>query len=173
MNGELKTELRIPDLWYDFYARVLPGAAFVAALKVLVFHNQAIPEVREIVLLIFAGYFCALMTQPVASRLTGRIEDTVELYEAPNKDRLYIRKVQAKLGRTSRESMILSKMHGEVVFFIQLFVLGTLFLIIQLVRCSTEMLGWNIVAVLAFILAALEVASRRLKRAIDYNASTV
>jgi hypothetical protein len=85
MNGVIKTELNIPDLWYDFYARLLPGAAFVTALW-LIFQKD-LPDWKEIVLLAFASYFCGLIAQPIASRITVWIEYLIELLRKQDKDR--------------------------------------------------------------------------------------
>lgn len=173
MGNGIQTELKVPDLWYDFYARILPGSAFIAALRLLIFQNASIPEVREIIILVFAGYFCAILTQPIASQVSKQLEDLLEKKKAPNGDRLYIRKVQTKLGRTSRESMILSKMHGEVVFFIQLTILGIIFLIIQILFGHSNYIFWNIFFIVIFFIESCEVAYRRVKRAIDYEESTL
>jgi len=80
MGTEFKTELKIPDLWYDFYARFLPGAAFIAALRLIILKNNTfLPTTgMELFLLLFTGYFCALISQPLSSRLAIMINNFVE-----------------------------------------------------------------------------------------------
>lgn len=172
MSNGINAELKVPDLWYDLYARILPGSAFVAAVRFTIKKNDQLPDFREIFLLAIAGYFCALISQPVSSRIAMWLENFIEKRKSPNSDRLFIRKVQTKLGRTSRESMILSKMHGEIVFFIQLFVLAVVFLSLNFFFDLGGTIICNIVFIVVFPLGAIEVTLRRVERAIDYEQST-
>lgn len=173
MSNGINAELKVPDLWYDFYARILPGSAFVAVVRLTIIKNFLVPDFHEIFIIALAGYFCALLTQPLSSRIAIYIEGYIEKRKSPNKgDRLFVRRVQAKLGRTSRESMILSKMHGEIVFFIQLFVLGIVFLFLNFFFDLRFMIIWNILFIIFVSLGAFEVTSRRAERALDYDLST-
>lgn len=172
MNPEIKVELQVPDLWYDFYARVLPGTAFIAALRYVVLGTTSTPSVTEIIAILWMGYFSALLTQPLASRLTGWIERLAKTI-AGEPDRLYIRRVQEVLGSDSRKAMILSKMHGEVAFFVQLGLLTLLTLLAEsLAPSPRHPLGARalLFGALACAVLALDVAHRRLQRARDYSA---
>ncbi len=167
MSAEVSTEIRIPDVWYDFYARLVPGSVVVAAFYVLMCEKTIQPDGWEIVLILASGYVLSLFSQPISSRLTGGLHRLSEsIY---GKNRTYVREIQRKLGTTSRQSMILSKMHGEVTFFVQMFVLSLALLAIDKFGsvhwpAPLPALCWFIVA---FLVAAFEVALRRLKRAID------
>lgn len=165
MEHGVTTELKVPDLWFDFYARLLPGSAAVAAFRFLVLKKHDVPELREMALWAFGGYLIALLCQPLSSRITGWIEDKVE------KRRNRIREIQAKLGRDSREAMILSKMHGEVTFFTQLAVLALVLAAIQAIERPYGVPGllWNLLFAVLSIGGAREVAGRRFQRAKDYE----
>src|SRR5262245_17290860 len=121
---EIKTELKIPDLWYDFYARLLPGAAFVAAIYILWPGPLSWPEPFQAVILVAVGYVSALVSQPIASPLSHLIHWLVARRKA-----YYVESVAKKLN--PREASILDKMHGEVTFFTQCFVLTLVLLIAQ------------------------------------------
>lgn len=43
MGAELKAELNIPDLWFDFYARFLPGTTFVIIVRFFLLGYKNIP----------------------------------------------------------------------------------------------------------------------------------
>ena len=159
MSGELKADLQIPDLWYDFYARLLPGAVFVVAIRCYVFNNTTLPGAGEMFVLAAAGYLSGLLTQPLASRLTGAIERFAAWHRS--KERHYIGTVQQRLGESSRKSMILSKMHGEVAFFAQLGILSVVFGLLERAQYIPFILAPFALA------AAFEVALRRLQRAMD------
>jgi len=144
---------------------LLPGTAFAFAVRLFLFDQKNLPTLSELAVLALAGYFSALLTQPIASRIVGWIEDWAERKMAG--DLLYIRKVQEQLGSSSRRAMILSKMHGEVTFFVQLGVLSLLFLAVNALSAAgyAPCPWW---ALLIFVVAAgdaVDVAFRRVKRA--------
>lgn len=168
MGTEFKTELKIPDLWYDFYARFLPGAAFVAALRLIIFKNDTLPAtVMELFLLLFTGYFCALISQPLSSRLAIMINNFVEMIKKQNRG--FVKLTQHIHGRESRDSMILSKMNAELTFFVQLSVLSAVTLVLQLFLKPHGCLGIfiNLICIFIFIVEAVEVSFRRLSRALE------
>lgn len=168
MGANIETELKIPDLWYDFYARFLPGAAFITALRLIFFKNYHLPNVIELFLLLFAGYFCSLISQPLSSRLTILIENFAEHRKVLKKNQ-FVKMIQHKVGRESRDSMILSKMHAEVTFFVQLSVLSAVTLVLQIFQRPFGCLGIviNILCPIIFVIEAGEVSFRRLNRAMD------
>ena len=165
----VKVELRIPDLWFDFYARFLPGIAFVAAIRTLVVGNVKIPNAAELLVLAFGGFLFALISQPISSRLTKGVEYLAA--KTLKKEVEYVADVQRELGRSKRESMILSKMHGEVTFFCQLSVLSFAFQVIQATFPEPEhpWTLWMIVIAFVFIILAFEVAARRVQKAKKYS----
>lgn len=160
-------ELKVPDLWYDVYARLIPGTAFVGLSRLLILGKLDVPSATEVGILAAMGYAVALLTQPFASRLAGGVERLAEQRRKVN--RHHVRKIQATLGRGSREAMIISKMHGEVVLFCQLFLLAIVFVVVQLVRLPPHgrWLWWNAGFAVFCGIAAIEVATRRLDRALD------
>jgi len=165
----LKTKLKIPDLWFDVYARLLPGTAFVAAIRVLLLGNVEVPNGKELFVLAFAGYLFALITQPISSRLARLVWYLAD--KVTSEEVGYVDKVKQKLGRSTRESLILSKMHGEVTFFCQLSVLSVVYQVIQLTYRSTQQ-PWNpccIVITFVFVAFAFEVATRCVDKAKKYD----
>jgi len=174
---DIKTELRIPDLWFDFYARFLPGVAFVTTYRLVIRRDSSFPSgASEILCLAFIGYFCALITQPLASMFTGWIERFLENKLTPEKED-YVQAVSWYLSALLpneqqqagiRQAMILSKMHGETTFFVQLLVLGAFVFVLQFVSsfplCIYSII-FNFLCEILFLGGAFEVAYRRLIRA--------
>ncbi|MBI3193993.1 MAG: hypothetical protein HYZ34_05915 [Ignavibacteriae bacterium] len=169
MGTEIKSELKIPDLWYDFYARIIPGTAFTACVRVGILGYVNTPSFEEMVILVAIGYFVALLTQPISSRITKIIEDVMLTLAKRPKE--FFRTVQKSLGNSSRQVLILSKMHSEATFFIQLSNLSLVYLALEKLhgapRIST---GYGtVIATLIFALFAFEVTGRRIRRANDYD----
>lgn len=158
--AEIKAELKIPDLWYDFYARLLPGGVFVAAIFILWPGIPSWPTLLQTVILVAVGYVSALVSQPLSSPLSHLIHWLVA-----GRKRYYVESIAKKLNL--HEASILDKMHGEVTFFTQCFVLTRALLIAQLVprfeleqeRCLTS------VAAIVFLALAVITAIRRKWRA--------
>ena len=159
MSG-INAELKIPDLWYDFYARLLPGGLFVTAIYVLWPVPLDWPSPSKMVVLVAAGYVSALVSQPVASPLSHLIHWLVAGRKCHHVERI-------GKGLNPHEASILDKMHGEVTFFTQCFVLTLVLLIVQSVprfglqqeRCLTS------VAALVFLVLAVITSVRRKWRA--------
>ena len=159
-------ELRIPDIWFDFYARFLPGAGFVVAIRTQILKDSSIPNAMEFIVLAFGGYFCALLVQPFGSRLAGLVEFGATVVMRVSRD--CVSKIQSKIGRDKRESMILSKMHGEVTFFCQLAVLSIVVFVIALSKAILPS-PWHIGIPFVLVILAFEVAIRRVQKARKYE----
>jgi uncharacterized protein involved in cysteine biosynthesis len=157
---EIKAELNIPDLWYDFYARLLPGGLFVAAIYILWPGAPSWPTPLQAVILVAAGYVSALVSQPLASPLSHLIHWLVAGGEC-----YYVENIGKKLN--PHEVSILDKMHGEVTFFTQCFVLAVVLLIAQIVpRFNLEQeLCLTFVAAIGLLVLAAITAYRRKWRA--------
>jgi hypothetical protein len=110
MANGLHAELRVPDLWYDFYARLIPGTAFVFALRWSTQDEWAITGGVELILLLLADFFCGLVINPISSRLTGILEGRIE--QSKTGETHFIQKVQAEAGQDTRSAMILSNTNG-------------------------------------------------------------
>jgi hypothetical protein len=163
---DIKVELNIPDLWYDFYARLLPGAIFVAAIYILWPGDHSLPTALPTVMLLAAGYVSALVSQPIASELSLGIE-----WGVAKMKHFHVERIAQKL--TPHESQILSKMHGEVTFFTQCFVLSFVVLLLQLMPLfELKHRGWwwlTVLAAIVFVGLAALTASRRRRRADRMN----
>jgi hypothetical protein len=166
MAAEIKTQLNIPDLWYDFYSRFLPGTLFIAGLRILFLGNLSIPSLPEVLLLLGAAYITGLLSQPISSRIIGGVH-WLSRKLAKIDDPLYVKGVQMRLGSKSRPTMILSKMHGEVAFFVQLMLLSLILLGILYYNSKAVWYSFS-VPILPFIFA-IEVSHRRIQRAKEYD----
>ena len=158
-------DLKIPEIWYDVYARLLPGTAFVGALYFFFSNSPQMPNGIGFLIALFFGYFIALVAQPLSSEITRWLEGKVlKHYRA---EELYVEKIQKELDE--RQSMILSKMHGEITFFVQCMVLGIFLLIIRWFypqrQWTMESYIFHICFCDIFFIGAIEVACRRFKRA--------
>lgn len=165
MSDEIR-QLNIPDLWFDFYARLLPGTAFGGMVWIFGL-NKAISSVSDIAVIVTYGYLAALIIQPLGSILAHWVEYG---FERLNKhDGLYVKRMQKKLGADTRSAMILGKMHGEVTFFTQLAFLCIvyLFTVDNFLTPNAPPFGCCLLLslFLFFIASSCEVAYRRLTRA--------
>jgi hypothetical protein len=154
---EIKTELKIPDLWYDFYARLLPGTAFVGAIYVLWPGPPSWPDPLQTIVLVAVGYFSALVSQPLASPLSHLIHWLVA-----RRKRYYVESIGKKLS--PHEASILDKMHGEVTFFTQCFVLTLVLLIAQIMprlKLEQELCLTSIAAIVLLVLAVITAFRRK------------
>jgi hypothetical protein len=171
VSDTFKADLRIPDLWFDFYARLLPGCAFVATIYILAGCGRTgWPSATAAVILAAAGYFSASVTQPITSLATRALH----AWAAPgkiNKEKkwgfneraTYV--LELKQGLSRHEGEILSKMHGETTFFAQCGVLsGVLAVLMRFGPPSLSAYSWLLAAgaaVLFFLLGYLTARRRR------------
>jgi hypothetical protein len=169
MGADVKAELNIPDLWYDFYSRLLPGFLFVLGWRYFYFSITAIPTLDELILLFVIGYFCGLFSQPIASTIILLVFRLVEVFQKDKIEKYFIRTVQIKIGLETNASRILSKMHGEVAFFIQVFLLSIILFSSGLFLFKEKLSYYYLILPLLSFLLSLNVAYRRLKRAKEYN----
>jgi hypothetical protein len=164
MAADIKTELQIPDLWYDFYARFLPGSVFVFLTRLFVLGTPytSVPTVSELIVIAFASYLVGLLVQPSSSVVLKRVHKWAEKRNKVEEG--FVSRIQHELGSESNESKILSKMHGEVAFFMQLTILGVLFIALMIGNSRPD---WIYFAIHPFAstLCTLMVADRRVDRA--------
>jgi len=167
MGNSTIAELKIPDLWFDLYARLLPGTLFVAFIRVVVKEIITIPTIIELVLMIFFGFLCALVIQPFSSIITSKIQKFAEWKHDQKMEKDTVRKIQYKIGRDSRDSMIISKMHAEVTFFVQIALFVIISLFYQLIF-DEVIYSWlfYIITCIFFVFESYLVAKRRLLRAL-------
>jgi len=78
MSNNINTQLTIPDIWYDFYARLLPGLYFVFIARYTIQSGWNSPNTSEILIIFIAGYFSGLLFQPVASTVTNYVFSHVQ-----------------------------------------------------------------------------------------------
>lgn len=160
--------LKVPNPWYDVYARLLPGTAFVGALYYLFSTAPEMPNNIGVLVVLFCGYFSGMVTQPASSEITGFLQYIVAK-KIHREDEFYVEIIKKELDE--EQSMVLSKMHGETTFFVQCMVLGILLLLIRLfhpqVHGTPKAYVLHVCLCLFFLIAAVEVADRRLRRARD------
>jgi hypothetical protein len=161
MSANLNAELKVPDLWYDFYARFLPGALFVAIIYVLWPGRLTTPSGGEVAVLALASLIAGLVAQPVSSEITGEIHRRIALRVVHDED--YIDKQKPLDPRR-----ILGKMHAETTFFIQCAVLGFVLLLLQLfvtLESNWRTILCNLIAVVVFLVLGGDMSWRRVRRA--------
>jgi hypothetical protein len=66
----IKVDFNPPDVWYDFYARVLPGTTFAAYLFFVFSAKPDVPNGSGIIILLMVGYVAGFITQPLSTHLT-------------------------------------------------------------------------------------------------------
>jgi hypothetical protein len=159
---DIQTELKIPDLWYDFYTRLLPGSVFVAAIYIHWPCTPSWPTPLQTMILVAVGYVSALVTSPISSELSWGIHWLVA-----GRKRNYVEIITKKLN--PHEARILGKMHGEVTFFTQcsmltLLLWGAQFVFVPRYKLEQEPC-LTFVAVIVFLVLAILTASRRKRRA--------
>jgi hypothetical protein len=167
MSPDIQANLEIPDIWFDFLARLLPGISFVAIVWLGFLEKPTPTGLEAIVGLFFAGYIIGLVTSPASSRVAKLIEARVGKLPQGEKDRIkFIRKVQSKLGYSSRQALLISKMHAEVVFFVQLAIYSLLVISVEIYKSISfyPTIAITIALLPIFIVEAFEVASRRFER---------
>lgn len=189
MAAEVTTELKIPDLWYDFYATLIPGLVFIAAFRYYSLGYKYEPSGTELVILLIVAYVTGILVNPFSALLVTKIYNFLNPLRNNDDDRLknWVEDIQGRLGRESRDSLILSKMHGEVNLFIQLFLLTLIFgvtLVLLRAEKFREILpkfkfnghelnwyySWVVILIFAFFCfgAACSVVKRQVKRAKNY-----
>ena len=161
----IKTELKIVDLWYDFYARFLPGTIFISLIRWVMLRIDNVPSGEEIFVFIGAGYAAGLIIQPISSLLVDFLESIVERNE-----KNFVKKVRLTKGIPDTESKVLSKMHGETTFYTQLSVLSLVYFLLQIifptiVKYSLNI--WPLACMIIFIGFAYISSKRRFSRAVD------
>lgn len=169
MSDNIKTELKIPDVWYDFYARLLPGIFLIFASRYFIQKEWIVPVATETFLLVIAGYFLGLFFQPLASNIVK----LVFKYTKPKISADKIAEVQAKVGAESRRSKVLSKMQAETVFFAQLVIGDCLLLALYFYSGLGKIhILITLFLVLPYSIFGLRnVAKRRFEKAIRYGSS--
>ncbi len=168
MGSELKADLNIPDLWYDFYARLIPGSLFACSIYYL--SHLKFPTAGNLLILLPLGYVCGLFIQPISSFIIGNIHHLAER-ELNILDDNFVYQVQLELGLESNESRIFSKMHGKVAFFVQSAILSfILFIFIPLLFCHFHAEFFFIFSIVSLYFAFL-VSMNRLKRAVKIRKS--
>jgi len=177
MSPDIQANLEIPDIWFDFLARFLPGVSFVTMVWFVFLKKPAPTGLEAILGVIFAGYVAGLITSPPASRIARIIESRAGKLPKGEEDRVkFIRRVQAKLSYSSRQTLLIGKMHAEVVFFVQLAIFSLLLIVVELYKGISfyPIIAVTIILLPIFFLEAYEVASRRFERARgEYEALTL
>lgn len=117
MSNTIKTEIAIPDNWYDFYTRLLPGTYFVTVAYLLLFKKLQFPSFQEMIILLGAAYLFGLMILPVSILLREFLSKRMDKGFSEKKDST--EKVSYIIGREKRDSLIISKMYAEEIFYWQ------------------------------------------------------
>lgn len=168
MSFDVNPELKIPDLFYDVYARILPGICSVVVIKYFIIVDSTPLTAIDLIVIAFIGFIFGLCTNPIASRITGLIENF--FIKKNNKPANFIAELLIKCNYTSRFSMIIDKMHGEITFFAQMVIHLLLITVVASIYGKTlihsRLMMIIILLVMYCLLCCFEVADRRMKRII-------
>jgi hypothetical protein len=164
MGADIKADLQIPDLWYDFYARLLPGSLFVLGLRYFCFSIKSLPSISDFVVLMIFGFICGLFSQPIASKLTWIVDRLAEKSSGIT-DEFFIRKLQARLKPDSNSARVLGKMHGEIIFFVQIFFLSIVLFIWARWGCQSKIPFSFLILPVISAVYAIDMAFKRIERA--------
>lgn len=169
MAADVKMDLRIPDLWYDFYGRLLPGTAFVAMGRALLLNNTSLPSLAEAGILAGIGYLAGLILFPLVNMLSRGLYRAAEYMHG--KPRGYVYTVGVALGPDTRWTIILSKLNAETAFFSNLTLFTVIFLYLaQLTDPPVVPPTWcSYVVTLVPLGLAFLVASNRVRHASAYE----
>lgn len=161
----ITTELNIPDIWYDFLGRLLPGYAFLSSIWLIV-KGTIEPSILVAVLAIPASYIIGFTCQPITLTLTKWLEKKAA--ETNCVEEHFVSLSQNSLGTDSRRSLILSKIGAETVFFSQVVFLSliTAYIALRYENCIGAILGC-VVAIVA-LYGAWSYANHRIEKAKSY-----
>ncbi len=76
--ASFSANLDIPEIWYDFYVRLLPGTTFVSVLWFVILGNKFKPDVINLMIIVFAGYVLGFCVNPISSYITNKFEKNVK-----------------------------------------------------------------------------------------------
>ncbi|MBI2423915.1 MAG: hypothetical protein HYV27_13875 [Candidatus Hydrogenedentes bacterium] len=160
MGANIDATFDIPDIWFDFYARFVPGSAFAAVVYYMRGGDWATISALQASFLAAGGYCCALTTQWASSEITAWITDRMQQK----------RGVKIVQDQTLDPKDILGKMHSETTMYIQAFVLGCILFLMHTFPEScgflpNRTLPWTtLIFVVVYFIAALDFADRRVRR---------
>lgn len=97
---------KLPDVWFDWYARLIPGTIGLTIYLLGIDYFCKLPDLSQIVAVMFGGYLVGHVFQPVSSFFVKKIEN---LYKNENKY------AKAKSNTKIKSSSIrkVSKAHAE------------------------------------------------------------
>ncbi|MFT5730784.1 MAG: p-aminobenzoyl-glutamate transporter AbgT [Desulforhopalus sp.] len=117
----------IPDIWYDFYARFIPGFTAIVTFNFLHSQNIKSPKIEVLVYYIILGYIIGHIIQPSSAKIARKIQ--YEKYD--NEEN--IKNCRENIDASTREAKLLSKQHSECVCFVSLSILTALFIVALIV----------------------------------------
>jgi len=126
--SNFQASLEIPDLWFDFYVRFLPGITFIGILGFIIYGSFSVIYTNFAVFFI-GSYLAGLLLNPISSWIANKMD--YRLDEDGNlRDELL-----HNTNLNSHEVGVIHKMRGEVLFFIQMLLF---YIILVVIYLSTE-----------------------------------
>lgn len=113
---------QIPDLWFDLYARLIPGFFFVLTICFLYFDTKL---ADQLLFLFVLSYVAGHIVQPAASLVARLFE--YRIFDRNGN----IKKCRERFDAGSRESRLLSKQHAECACFASLSILTAVLFVIK------------------------------------------
>lgn len=97
---------KLPDIWFDWYARLIPGTIGLTIYLLGTCHFQTIPDISQIFVIMLLGYLVGHIFQPVSSFVVKKIEGRFK-----NENKYAKAKSNTKIRSSSIRKV--SKAHAE------------------------------------------------------------
>jgi len=97
----------LPDVWFDWYARLVPGALGVAAFAYASGKLNAIPSAGETLSILVLGYLVGHLLQPIVGSLTKAVErwqGKEGIYKRAKQDKNYNQDSLEKVSKAHAEA---------------------------------------------------------------------
>ena len=115
------TIAKLPDIWYDFYGRLLPGAYGVSFFQLFVLGQSIEATLENFLYIMISGYLLGHIFQPISSMIILWRERKHDPDDQKGQ-------VNSEMGPETRAAHLLSKAHAEgagmVSFFIFTLIIG-------------------------------------------------
>lgn len=145
---------QIPDVWFDVYARFIPGFIFFVAAHELIEPVLVQPLSNHVTFTILFSYCIGHVIQPVTSRISRWLEYT------RYKGKEAIEACREAFPADARESRLLSKQHAECASFTALSLLSIIFVLLYACRHGAMLDATIRIAFASILYCAISACSR-------------
>lgn len=86
-------QLKIPEIYYDFFVRLLPGVYFILVTNFMVYDLNLTKDLAGLLCWVFISYFAGLLMNPVSALILMVIEDIPKLKKIEDANEKLIHKI--------------------------------------------------------------------------------